>query len=264
MEGRFLACYEEWLQIQRADLNELLQAISSQNGSRVRSEMELRELVEKSMRHYEEYYERRRNLVQEDGPAFFAPPWCNSFEKSILWVGGCRPSMFIRLIYSLSSAGLEAHLDNLAGRAFASASNSEGLVGLSAPQLVLVNELHRSTLLEENRITSQVATLQENVADRPLLPIVKERQRWRRSDTSRGEIGDGGDAEVVAAMGSYTSAMSGLVEAADRLRLETARTLLSDILRPKQAVELLATGKQLHLSVHEWGHQRDLSRGHGV
>ncbi|CAL9050429.1 unnamed protein product [Musa banksii] len=234
MECRFLACYEEWLQIQGADLNELLQAISSQNGSRARSEMELRELVEKSVRHYEEYYERRRRLLREDGPAFFAPPWCNSFEKAVLWVGGCRPSMFIRLIYSLSSAGLEAHLDNLAGRAFA--SHGEGLVGLSAPQLVLVNELHRSTLLEENRITSQVATLQENLADRPLLPIVKERQRWRRSDTSRGEIGDGGDAEVVAAMGSYAAAMAGLVEAADRLRLETARTLLSDILTPKQAL----------------------------
>lgn len=257
-----MACYEEWLQIQGADLNELLQAISSQNGSRARSEMELRELVEKSVRHYEEYYERRRRLVLEDGPAFFAPPWCNSFEKAVLWVGGCRPSMFIRLIYSLSSAGLEAHLDNLAGRAFA--SHGEGLVGLSAPQLVLVNELHRSTLLEENRITSQVATLQENLADRPLLPIIKERQRWRRSDTSRGEIGDGGDAEVVAAMGSYAAAMAGLVDAADRLRLETARTLLSDILTPKQAVELLATGKQLHLSVHEWGHQRDLSHGRGV
>ncbi|XP_065036562.1 protein DOG1-like 3 [Musa acuminata AAA Group] len=261
MECRFLACYEEWLQIQGADLNELLQAISSQNGSRARSEMELRELVEKSVRHYEEYYERRRRLLREDGPAFFAPPWCNSFEKAVLWVGGCRPSMFIRLIYSLSSAGLEAHLDNLAGRTFA--SHGEGLVGLSAPQLVLVNELHRSTLLEENRITSQVATLQENLADRPLLPIVKERQRWRRSDTSRGEIGDDGDAEVVAAMGSYAAAMAGLVEAADRLRLETARTLLSDILTPKQAVELLATGKQLHLSVHEWGHQRDLSHSRG-
>ncbi|CAL9084357.1 unnamed protein product [Musa textilis] len=238
MEGRFLACYQEWLQIQGADLNELLQAISSQNGSRARSEMELRELVEKSMRHYEEYYERRRRPVREDGPAFFAPPWCNSFEKAVLWVGGCRPSMFIRLIYSLSSAGLEAHLDNLTGPAFAfaSASHGEGLVGLSARQLVLVNELHRSTLLEENRITSQVATLQENVADRPLLPIVKERQRWRRSDTSRGEIGDGGDADVVAAMGSYAAAMADLVEAADRLRLETARTLLLDILTPKQAL----------------------------
>ncbi|KAG6497478.1 hypothetical protein ZIOFF_045378 [Zingiber officinale] len=70
-------------------------------------EAELRRLVAKSIRHYEEYYECRRSLVPDDGPAFFSPSWCNSFENAFLWIGGCRPSMFIRLLYSLSFAVLE-------------------------------------------------------------------------------------------------------------------------------------------------------------
>ncbi|XP_009395216.2 protein DOG1-like 3 [Musa acuminata AAA Group] len=260
MEGRFLACYEEWLGIQEADLDELLQAISTQHGNRERNEAELGELVERCMRHYEEYHDRRRGLVRDDGPTFLCPPWCNSFENSMLWAGGCRPSMFIRLIYSLSSSGLEAHLDAPAGRAVS--SHGEGLVGLSSSQLARVNEIHRSTLQEEDKITSQMATLQENVADGPLLPIVKKRQMWQWSGTSRVENG-GGDAEVEAAMEEYTESMERLVQEADRLRVETARTLVLEILTSKQAVELLVAAKQLQLSVHECGHQRDQRNGRG-
>ncbi|KAJ8485359.1 hypothetical protein OPV22_017844 [Ensete ventricosum] len=262
MEGRFLACYEEWLGIQEADLDELLQSISTRHSNRDWREAELRELVERCMRHYEEYHERRRGLVRDDGPTFFCPPWCNSFENSMLWAGGCRPSMFIRLIYSLSSSGLEAHLDTSTGRAVS--SHGEGMVGLSSSQLARVNELHQATLQEEEKITSQMATLQENVADGPLLPIVKRRQMWQWSGTSRVENG-GGDAEVEAeaAMEEYTESMEGLVEEADQLRLGTARALVLEILTSKQAVELLVAAKQLQLSVHEWGHQRDLRNGRG-
>ncbi|WOL20587.1 hypothetical protein Cni_G29392 [Canna indica] len=271
MDGRFLACYEEWLRIQGADLNELLQAVPTQNGNSDLSEGQLRQLVDKNMRHYEDYYELRRRLVRNDGPAFFSPSWCNSFENSVLWIGGCRPSMFIRLIYSLSSADLEAHLDSLvagssmvaAAVASASHGGGAGLVGLSSSQLAFVNDLHKATLKDEERITSQMATLQESVADRPLIPIVKERQqqRSRSGASSCGVNGDSGDQEVEAAMQEYAEAIASMVEEADRLRVETARRLLSEILTPKQAVELLATAKQLHLSVHEWGGQRDLKQG---
>ncbi|XP_042405004.1 protein DOG1-like 2 [Zingiber officinale] len=84
------------------DLNELRQATGF-------PEAELRRLVAKSIRHYEEYYECRRSLVPDDGPTFFSPSWCNSFENAFLWIGDCRPSMFIRLLYSLSFPVLELY-----------------------------------------------------------------------------------------------------------------------------------------------------------
>ncbi|KAG6501438.1 hypothetical protein ZIOFF_041318 [Zingiber officinale] len=99
-EGRFRACYKEWMRVHVDDLIELRQATAF-------PEAELRRLVAKSIRQYEEYYECRRSLVPDDGPAFFSPSWCNSFENAFLWIGGCRPSMFIRLLYSLSFAVLE-------------------------------------------------------------------------------------------------------------------------------------------------------------
>lgn len=67
--------------------------------------------------------------------------------------------------------------------------------------------------------------------------------------------------EVAAAMKVYTDGMAKLVEEADTLRLVTVKTLAMDILNTKQAVELLIAAKQLHLSVHDWGLERDRQHG---
>lgn len=238
------------MRVQVDDLNELLQA----NG--LFTEAELRRLVAKSIRHYEEYYERRRSLVPDDGPAFFCPSWCNSFENAFLWIGGCRPSMFIRLLYSLSCDGLEDHLASPSSNS----ASAPALVTLSSSQLGLVNDLHKTTLREEDRIASQMATLQESVADRPLFPIVNGLSQRRRSGSATAPANAVAGPE--AALEEYAEAVARMVGEADRLRVNTARMLLSDILTPRQAVELLTTAKQLHLSVHQWGDQRDQRHGH--
>lgn len=251
MDGRFRSCFDEWVREQESDLNELLGAMQSE---RRESDAHLRELVEKSMSHYKEYSEKRRALAREDGPTFFCPPWCTAFENSFLWLGGCRPTLFIRLLYALSGYELEAHLDDILASGGFSASFRRGLVGLSAAQLATVNDLHCRTLKEEDRLSAKMATLQEDVADKPLLPIATERER-RRAEVAEGS---GGHEVVEAAMNEYAVKLAGMVEEADELRVATLRTLVTEILTPLQAVELLVAAKQLHLSVHQWGQRRDL------
>lgn len=192
----------------------------------------------------------------------------------------------IRLVYTLTGCEMEAHLEEfLQGQR---SPANVGLMNLSPHQLHQVNELHQRTLRSEDRLSSRQATLQEDVADKPLFPIVRERQqltRTARASTSAaaaaaadapsssssspyisdghmefdaGEIGG-----VQAAMKSYADGMAKLVEEADALRLATTKKLVFEILSTKQAVELLIAGKQLHLSVHDWGKQRDLQNGRG-
>ncbi|KAL6616095.1 hypothetical protein ACP70R_038365 [Stipagrostis hirtigluma subsp. patula] len=260
----YVACYRQWIAGQEAGLGEL--EVASANAAAGRAtDAELRAVVERCMRGYQDYVAGRGALSREDGTAFFAPPWCTAFENSVLWLGGCRPSLSIRLLYSLSGEGLEAHLQELIdGRI--GVNGATGLLGITAAQLVLINDLHRRTLRQEDALTERLATLQEDVADRPLLPIVRERERARAGcDGVAGRVaaaagpGPGGvDAEVAAAMDSYKTGLAGLLAEADELRMATARALATEILTPRQAVEMLVAAKQLHLSVRDWSRRREV------
>lgn len=274
MERRFAFCYENWIEGQKSDLADLLCAGTVQGAT----EMQLRVAIEQCMQHYKNYLEQRKTLVRQDGPAFLCPPWCTSFENSVLWIGGCRPSLMIRLLYSLTGSEMEKHLEE-----FLQGHRSPGNVGwmnLSAQQLHLVNELHQRTIRAEDRLASKQASLQEDIADKPLLPIIRGRQRTSTTAASTSATAasssstshNGGDGsghfdagqnneELTAAMKSYGDGMAKLVEEADALRLATAKALVMEILSPKQGIELLIAGKQLHLSVHDWGLQRDRQNG---
>uniref|UniRef100_A0A0D9V5W7 DOG1 domain-containing protein n=1 Tax=Leersia perrieri TaxID=77586 RepID=A0A0D9V5W7_9ORYZ len=266
---RHVACYQRWIAGQEAGLGELEAASANAAAGRA-TNAELRAAVERCMSAYAEYVTTRRALAREDGAALFAPPWCTSFENSVLWLGGCRPSLTIRLLYSLSGEGLEDHVEEfISGRVpvlgAAAAGGMGGLLGITARQLELVNELHRRTLREEDALSDRLATLQEDVADRPLLPIVRERATaaaaalaaracdglGTRLVVTAGRAG-AVDPEVDAAIGSYKAGLGRLLEEADELRLSTTRTLVTEILTPRQAVETLVAGKQLHLAVRDW------------
>ncbi|KAH0760396.1 hypothetical protein KY290_016469 [Solanum tuberosum] len=59
---------------------------------------------------FREYANYRSQLARVDVLPFFAPIWCTLLENSVLWIGGCRPSSFIRLIYALSGIEIESHI----------------------------------------------------------------------------------------------------------------------------------------------------------
>ncbi|KAF7121040.1 hypothetical protein RHSIM_Rhsim13G0189400 [Rhododendron simsii] len=89
-------------------------------------------------------------------------------ENSLLWIAGCRPSIFIRLVYALCGADFKAQLTE-----FLRGARTGQLRELSAGQLALVNGLQMRTVKEEEKLTSQLATLQEEIADQPLAEMVR-------------------------------------------------------------------------------------------
>jgi hypothetical protein len=259
---RGAACYREWIAGQQAGLAELEAALANAGEA---TDAELRAVVERCMRGYQDYVAGRRALSPHDGTAFIAPPWCTAFERSVLWLGGCRPTVAIRLLYNLSGEGLEAQLEELInGLGPMAVPLHMGSMGITPGQMVLLTDLHRRTLHQENVLSDRLATLQEDVADQPLFPIVRQRAAAGAQPRAaaavggcNGPVGAAGpgravDAEVDAAFNSYRTAMAQLVAEADDLRMATAREMATEILTPRQAVEMLAAAKQLHLSIRDW------------
>ncbi|OEL27133.1 hypothetical protein BAE44_0011846 [Dichanthelium oligosanthes] len=265
---RSVACYRQWIADQEAGLAEL-EAASAKAAAGRATDAELRALVARCMQGYQDYVTGRRAVARDDGTAFVAPPWCTAFERSMLWLGGCRPSLAIRLLYNVSGEGLEEQVEEFVdGRG----PLPRGSMGITPRQIVLINDLHRRALHQEDALSNRLATLHEDIADRPLLPIVRQRAAATAQLRAVGEgggcddrevgrlvvAGPGGvDAEVDAALSSYRAVLAQLVAEADDLRMATARALATEILTPRQAVEMLAAGKQLHLSVREWSRRTE-------
>ncbi|CAD6229755.1 unnamed protein product [Miscanthus lutarioriparius] len=276
--ARYESCYRHWIAGQEAGLAELEAASANAAAGRA-TDAELRAVVERCILGYQDYATRRRALSREDGAAFFAPPWCTAFENSVLWLGGCRPSLTVRLLYNLSGEGLEAQVEELLG-GLRHGVVPTGALGITSAQLLLINDLHIRTVHQENALSDRLATLQEDVADRPLLPIVRQRGELAAAAARQGARaargtcdgavrrlgaagpGGGADAEAVdAALDSYEAALSRLLVEADELRMATARALATEILTPRQAVEMLAASKHLHLSVRDWTRRREAAAG---
>ncbi|XP_047973466.1 protein DOG1-like 1 [Salvia hispanica] len=229
--------YQEWMHLQEEELSELTHAAAA----RATNDAELSRLIEKIIRHFEEYTRQRHVMALADVSPYYAPTWCTSLERSVLWIGGCRPSSYIRLIYALCGLDLESHLsDFLTG-----VRGGESSLGqLSPRQLVSVDGLHQRTIREERSLSTKLATLQEDLLDNPIAAMVVG-----------GEEGD-----VERALDKHGREMAGVMEEADRLRVGTVKEIVR-ILTPRQAVEFLAAGKKLRLCMREWGKKRDLDHG---
>ncbi|KAK2967574.1 hypothetical protein RJ640_030445 [Escallonia rubra] len=220
----FISCFHNWIAQQRSDLEDLLHAITSNpNDER------LHLLVEKIIKHFEEYHQNRAVLAQQDAPSFFSPSWCTSFESSFLWIGGCRPSVFIRLVYTRSGSELEAQLWQ-----FFQGDRKGNLGEISPCQLNSINSLHRKT---------------EDIADEPLAMIAN----------NCSEIGESNQ-EVNQVLDAHAFALARILEDTDKFRLNILKELIQ-MLTPLQAVDLLVASMKLHLSIHDWGKRRDSHMG---
>ncbi|KAK9267844.1 hypothetical protein L1049_010280 [Liquidambar formosana] len=113
----------------------------------------------------------------------------------------------------------------------------------------MVNGLQAKTIREEDKLSSRMASLQENIADNPLASIAKEASQV-------GEL----NWDTDKALNDHAQGMASILEVADKLRVSTLKELIG-ILTPVQAVDFLAATKKLHLSVHEWGKKRNHQHG---
>ncbi|RZC91758.1 hypothetical protein C5167_027816 [Papaver somniferum] len=235
---RFHECYQNWMIEQQQLLEELLQ-VQNQNPS---DEQELCCIIEKLIKHFQQYTNRRAQLAIDKPSSFFLPTWCTSVENSCLWLGGCRPSLLTLLVYTLCGSHVESQLTEYLREA------RRGNIGeLSADQLTLVGELQCRTIQEEERLSKRMASIQENITDcRQLTRLANN------SDDTESRIGQ----VEQYSLDSHSKDLASILVDSDKLRMNTLKKLIG-ILSPLQAVEFLIAGKQLHLCMNQWGQRRD-------
>ncbi|XP_048140765.1 protein DOG1-like 3 [Rhodamnia argentea] len=255
-QQRSRCCFLEWMRLQESDLAELLEALSLRDdpGDRHR-----RQLIGRNIEHFEEYIGKRRSLSQEDVAGFFAPAWNTAIENSMMWLAGCRPSIFVRLVYVLCGAEVEASLSE-----FVEGARMGNLGELTASQLAGINALQIDptmhltkhiycmqgrTIGEEEKLTSRMASLQEKIADQPIVAIARRTNQGVEPGSEADAALDECEREMLAIMGD-----------ADRLRLNTLKEMVG-ALTPPQAVDFLVASKKLHLCIHEWGKRRNHKHG---
>ncbi|MBA0673099.1 hypothetical protein Goklo_029178 [Gossypium klotzschianum] len=199
------------------------------------------QLVKRPLDSFLEYIEKR---VQLDISGLFSPSWNTALENSLLWITGCRPSPYIRLTYALCGSQVEYQLSEIIQ------GLARGNLGqILATQLRMINNLHIKTIEEEEKLSSQLAGLQENIADQPIAMVAKRMSRVGESSEN-----------VDHALDELESSMANILQEADKLRLSTLKELLA-ILTPLQGVDFLVASKKLHLCMHKWGKTRDNRHG---
>ncbi|KAK4733161.1 hypothetical protein R3W88_007422 [Solanum pinnatisectum] len=229
--------YNSWMNNQQEELKKLQNDIVRARKNELNDD-ELNALLRKMVNNFQEYANGRSRLARVDVSPFFAPTWCTPLENSVLWIGGCRPSSFIRLIYALSGIEIESHIaEYLQGMKIGDFGE------LSGKQITMIDKLQREIILEERRFSSRLAILQEDVVDQPFAMAA------RIYDTERGE-------NEIEPLNKHGEDMSNLLEEADELRMKTLKEILG-ILTPIQGVEYLAAAKRIRLCLQQWGKKRE-------
>ncbi|KAL3834287.1 hypothetical protein ACJIZ3_009023 [Penstemon smallii] len=131
----FQCCFKDWIAQQHEDLEELLTILSPDTNTVINDD-QLKLLGQKSIKHFEEYCEKRTLLAKHHASSFMSPGWCSSFENAFLWIGGCRPSLFVRLIYS----------EEIADQPLAMLANRAERVGESSQDLDRAMDAHSVSL----------------------------------------------------------------------------------------------------------------------
>ncbi|KAF3616511.1 putative alternative NAD(P)H-ubiquinone oxidoreductase C1, chloroplastic/mitochondrial-like [Capsicum annuum] len=238
--------FESWLVRQNQDLDQLVRASKDENTNNNHA-MSLSSLIQRVVKHYEEYYTEKSRYANDDVAGMLHPSWLSNLEDALLWIGGWRPSMAFHLLYSKSGIQLEANLHELM-RGF----SSSDLGSLSSNQLEKIDELQHRTIREERKISESSAKVQESVADTSMVElshVVSELMREQRDVEEEEE-------KIKRNIDKREEGLFDVLKKADDLRLRTLKEILK-ILTPIQGVHFLIAAAELHLRFHEWGMKKD-------
>ncbi|XP_073053931.1 protein DELAY OF GERMINATION 1-like [Primulina eburnea] len=237
--------YKEWMSLQEQELSDLLQHSLNLNKSvqNATDDEEMASLLDNIAHNFKDYAVRRRHLARKDVCGFLSQSWRTTFENSISWMGGCRPSSFFRLFYALCGSEIDSRLSQF----FQDGSSSEFPV-LSAIQLSSTDNLQRRTIADEEKLSTKLASLQQEIADMPLALIArKSSPEYKLNEEAREAISKIEEATVC------------MFEEADELRLKTYEELVK-ILTPAQTLDYIIAVKKLILCVRAWGIEKDRER----
>ncbi|XP_013610821.1 PREDICTED: TGACG-sequence-specific DNA-binding protein TGA-2.1 isoform X2 [Brassica oleracea var. oleracea] len=252
------SCYQQWMSLQSQRVPELKQALAQRRthegtADAAADDNKLRELTQNIIGDFKNYAGKRADLSHRCSSNYYAPSWNTPLENALLWMGGCRPSSFFRLVYALCGSQTEIRvtqfLRNIDGYDYSGkGSGGASLSDLTAEQLAKINVLHVKIIDEEEKMTKKVSSLQEDAADIPISTVAYAEEH----------VGEP-NAMVDQALDKQEEAMATLLAEADNLRVDTL-TKIIEILTLVQAGDFFMAGKKLHLSMHQWGALRDRRR----
>ncbi|KAG7037453.1 Protein DOG1-like 4, partial [Cucurbita argyrosperma subsp. argyrosperma] len=70
-------------------------------------------LVHTIISHYSEYFRVKSLAAEKDPLSVFSAPWATSFERSLHWVAGWRPTTTFHLIYSQSTILFQSQIADI-------------------------------------------------------------------------------------------------------------------------------------------------------
>ncbi|CAM8971506.1 unnamed protein product [Rhodiola kirilowii] len=136
---------EGWLVRQEHYLDELLSVERCCGDS---SDDDLRDLIERVLSHYNQYYEHKSIAANHDVFRLFAPSYFSPLEQSFLWIAGFKPVSALKLATS-------------------------AVEDLSEEQRLKLQRLIEETRVEERGLADDLAKIQESVAAPPILETVR-------------------------------------------------------------------------------------------
>ncbi|KAL2242177.1 UNVERIFIED_CONTAM: Protein ZW2 [Sesamum indicum] len=215
-DSSFTSFFERWLSRQEAFLRQL---------ETLHRHRECSEIIPQVFSHYQELYREKSRAAHADVFLLLSAPWLTSFERSMLWISGFRPSILFPIL--VNSVGGE----------------------LSAEQRQRIEAVKAETRRKEREITQAMARVQETVAEQPLYSLMRK----------FGKLVDGEVTEFDTSMDRLKAAMLVVVENADALQGWTAVEVV-EILSPVQGVKFLAAVARFQLQSRRWGVEKDSER----
>lgn len=105
------SCYHQWMNLQSQRIPELKRALAHRrshgDADTDADDNNLRELTQKIIGDFKDYAGKRADLSHRCSSTYYAPSWNTPIENALIWMGGCRPSSFFRLVYALCGSQTE-------------------------------------------------------------------------------------------------------------------------------------------------------------
>ncbi|KAG8375776.1 hypothetical protein BUALT_Bualt10G0135500 [Buddleja alternifolia] len=247
--------YADWMNLQAEELSDLIRHSLNLNSNDAENtsnnDAEVKAVLKKIMQNFHDYSDRRRRLARRDVSAYFCPSWCTTLENSMFWLAGCRPSSYFSLIYALCGSEIDSKLSQFL-QAEDGDTMGSGFPHLSASQLSAIDKLQRRTIADEEKLSTQLAMLQQDMADMPLALIARKAGPTYEFDS-----------DVKDAIHRIEIDMFSIMEAAEDLRLNTVKEII-EILAPVQSLEYILAAKKLRLCFKSWAIERDREHGRNL
>ncbi|WCJ28045.1 hypothetical protein M5689_009754 [Euphorbia peplus] len=210
--------FEGWLARQQNLLDQLL--LLHQDGREV-SHDHLKEVITRTLAHYEQYYQEKSRFAHRNIFLVFSPPWFSPFERTFLWIAGFKPALAYKVLHG-------------------------SVRDLSEEQRQLIGRLKDETKLVEKMLHDEMARVQESVASPPLLEWAKRQGKMVDSEMR---------SEESPAIERIGSEMEAVVGRADALRMSTVMRVV-EILTPSQNIKFLTAVTEMYVKVRSMGMQR--------